>query len=299
MTNADSLNLNPAGNNIENYLCSEFKNQSTTNYTVGQQPGGSGVNDTIVIDDSFDSNASGSSHQQQQQLRDGTAILMELLDRCADSIDNIASCLDESSSSNGADFEFSREEKSLVKQFLDSLELLAHVYGFFRCNEKRTSVLEQLVKIARRLVGSRNAIDEVKTKNSTGKVDNVYAIACVDLMRAYVESHRCDLFEIFVNDMFGVMPSINLNESASDKTPLIVGTDLTNKPATTSKRTAKSSSTKTSSSSSSSSSKSIDSYVDKVIAAYDANKTLNSKPNVTFYLIFTHYLILRHKVFFF
>lgn len=277
LTNADSLTLNPAANSIENYLCSEFKNRPNTD--------SSSANDTIVIiEDSLDT-----AMYSTSPVRDGSAILMDQLDRCASLVEEIAERAGEASSSD----QWSQVDKTQIKQFLDALELLAHVFGFFRCPDKRVSVLERLVKIARLLV-QRNVVDESKTKNNSVKLESIYANACIDLMRAYVDSHRCDLLEMFLSEMFGVTP---MSQSGGADLPQM-GADLTNKPTKTAASKRGAASSKTTTTKSTQSKSSDNGYVEKVLAAYDSNKTLGAKPNVSFYLAFTHYLILKHKVVF-
>jgi hypothetical protein len=124
------------------------------------------------------------------------------------------------------------------------------------------------------------------------KLENLYSNACVNFSRSLLDMHQCDRFESFMSELLGVSAS-----SSSATSTNTMGSDLTNKPSTkqSTSRSKKASKSNLASATSSAPTAST-SYIDRILEAFDGDKFLQPKPNVSFYLILTHYLILRHRV---
>lgn len=263
------------------------------------------IDESIISSDSGSGVASGASSCND-------ATLLEHLDRCASLIDDLAAKLVVSSSSSSSqsliDELNAHTEKTLVKQYLDSIELLANIYGFLGHAERRVATFERLVKIVGTLLRasdlSSTTQQQQQSKSTTTsasasssgpiRLDLAYTNACVNLTKALVDIHRCDRFEAFVAEMLGISGRVVDHQQSS------MGADLTNKPSSANgKKSSSTRSTKSSAAKESSgkiNNATTSTFVDRVLAAFETDKYLQPKSNVTFYLILTHYLILKHRV---
>jgi hypothetical protein len=170
-------------------------------------------------------------------------------------------------------------DKSLQKQLFESVDLLAHIYGLFGYLEKRLKTFENKYKILKTIQASNNNATTCGLNN----FDPIFTETCINLMKCYINVHKCDQYETLMGRIFAV--------PIPNETPIV--SVLNNKPSSSG-----SSSQKKSSASTVTAKLTIDSYVDKVLTAFEEHKLFSAKPETLFVLqiVFTHYLILKHRV---
>ena len=183
------------------------------------------------------------------------SIIMKKLDHCLKILENL-------SESKEFKENLYREEKTLKKQFFESIDLLGQMYGFFGILLNRIKVFNMKLDILN---------SEIEKANSYDQVGPIYTSNVFNLMRAYLNANMCDEFlqlnNIFLNANLADDNSINKNvESKAKKEP-------------------KGSKTK------GYSLKDIKSLVER-------NRLISSKPEslIHYYLLLSHYYILKHKV---
>lgn len=115
-TNVDNLNLQTQSNNSENLLFAEYRIPPAST-------SGGGLDESIV-----------------EIVESSSYALVDQLDRCSALIEELIEV-----PANLA--EISHADKSLLKQFIDSIELLGHINAFFGYCERRANTFKRLVKL--------------------------------------------------------------------------------------------------------------------------------------------------------
>ena len=164
-------------------------------------------------------------------------------------------------------------DKTSQRQFFELIDLLANIFGLFGYLDKRLKTFEYKYKILKFIQKNEGIVSSMKI------FEPIFIETCIDLMRFNINLHKCDQFEILLSRIF----SVPIPQEAPKAAETDSITDI---------------SCQKKSASSTTKSTTNDSYVDKVVAAFENDKLFSAKPDtlVTLYMIFTHYLVLKHRV---
>ena len=180
-------------------------------------------------------------------------------------------------------------EKTLSKQFFDSIDLLAQLYGFFGILIKKAKTL----KIKAELI-CLNDNEKVNLLNS----ENLawYASTINNLMKSYLNAGMSEEFENLNKEILISTESqeTKIKDESKEATPKTLGNSsvansainiCVNAETSTSKRKSITNVT-------------VDFSFEKTLALLEKNKIISSKPEtlISYYLTLTHYFILVRKV---
>lgn len=164
---------------------------------------------------------------------------------------------------------FISQERSLKKQFYESADLLAQLYGFFGLLAKRIQVFNLKIELLS-LEFERNA------EMASADFETIYVNGLLQLMKAYLNTNMCDefaglLLKEKVNPEF-----LKMNYDSDDALNSNKKNKNVKKPSKTSSIS-----------------------FQELENIEKSNKIMLSKPEaiIVFYLVISHYLILKHKVF--
>jgi hypothetical protein len=182
-------------------------------------------------------------------------------------------------------------EKTLYKQFFDSIDLLAQLYGFFGVVTNKAKTLKFKLEML-----CISDLEKINSLNSEALVS--YANTINNLMKSYLSAGMCEEFENLNREILISTDSQETKNSADSKniTPKTLGNSNgvnINKNSNLNANTEANSGKK----------KSIpntttDFSLEKTLVLLEKNKLISSKPEtlISFYLTLTHYFILAHKV---
>ena len=160
---------------------------------------------------------------------------------------------------------FTKQERSFKKQFFESIDLLAQLYGFFGFAKKRIEVFNLKIELL--------SIEfELNIEMALIDFESVYASVLLQLMKAYLNLSMCDEFVALLLSQKSINPdpfkmNIDLKEDLSKKLK---------KP-----------------------SKTLNTILFSELDNIDkANRVLTNKTEtlVVYNLVIAHYFILKHKV---
>ena len=189
--------------------------------------------------------------------------LIALLDSSLNILEKLA--IDTSQKEN-----FAKQERSFKKQFFESIDLLAQLYGFFGLVKKRIDVFSLKIDLL-------NFEFEINLESALVDFESVYVNVTLQLMKAYLSLSMCDEFAFLLLSQKLNPDPLKANLSDLDEN---LGKKL--------KNTKPTKSTKASD---------LITYAD--LESIDKlNRILISKveTQVVYHLVIAHYFILRHKV---
>lgn len=180
-------------------------------------------------------------------------------------------------------------EKTLSKQFFDSIDLLAQLYGFFGVLTSKVKALK--FKIDLLCINDNEKINSLTTENLVS-----YASTINNLMKSYLNAGMCEDFENLNKEILYSTENQDTKskEEESREAPKTLGnssvTNVTKKACVNIETNAvkRKSITNTA----------IDFSFEKTLLLLEKNKIISSKPEtlISYYLALTHYFILAHKV---
>jgi hypothetical protein len=160
-----------------------------------------------------------------------------------------------------------KQDRSFKKQFFESIDLLAQLYGFFGLLTKRIKVFNFKLEFLKLEF-------EHNTVVAFADFESLYSSCLLQLMKTYLNTNMC-------NEFVDLLLSDKVNkENAPAPTPITSTTNKSTKPESNAKKPSKLSRFQD-----------VD-EIDKV------NKILLAKPETLIYynLLIAHYFVLKHKV---
>ncbi len=181
-------------------------------------------------------------------------------------------------------------EKTLSKQFFDSIDLLAQLYGFFGVLTNKVKALR--FKIDLLCINDNEKVNSLTTENLVS-----YASSINNLMKSYLNAGMCEDFEILNTEILYSTENQDTKskeEESKEAAPKTLGNssvaNMTKKACINIETNAvkRKSNTNTT----------IDFSFEKTLLLLEKNKIISSKPEtlISYYLSLTHYFILAHKV---
>jgi len=183
-------------------------------------------------------------------------------------------------------------EKTLYKQFFDSIDLLAQLYGFFGVLTNKAKTLKFKLEML-----CISDFEKINSLNSEGLV--FYANTINNLMKSYLSAGMCEEFENLNREILISTENQETKNSADSKsiTPKTLGNSVNGVNLN------KNSSLNANTEANPSKRKSIpnvttDFSLEKSLVLLEKNKIISNKPEtlISYYLSLTHYFILAHKV---
>jgi hypothetical protein len=172
LTNTDNLELQTTTN--ECLICKEL---------IGGDSNGSEANATTTKNDEY-------------------ASLMQQLDNCMAIIDAIL--LKKKDHKAAFSSEVKHLAKPLLKQFYDSIDLLAQLYAFFGYLNKRCRVLACKLELMNFLLNEQQQPQAAARWTSLSNFDSIYSSTVISLLKSFVRVNMCDNFELVNNQLLNL-----------------------------------------------------------------------------------------------
>ena len=179
-------------------------------------------------------------------------------------------------------------EKTLSKQFFDSIDLLAQLYGFFGVLTNKVKALKYKIDLL--CINDNEKINSLTTENLVS-----YASTINNLMKSYLNAGMCEDFENLNKEILYSTENQDTKSKEEESKEAAAKTLGNSSVANMTKKACVNIETNVVKRNSITT---IDFSFEKTLLLLEKNKIISSKPEtlISYYLALTHYFILAHKV---